>query len=99
MSEDAEVLAIKALVVELLSLWPSFTAAKRYKSEKAEVGARVDEERSRQRREGVRESENKAAHEVPMRRLKRRQEVGGRRGVAREAKLSSGKCCCEWIGM
>jgi hypothetical protein len=70
MSEDAELLVIKALVVELLSLWLSFTLAERCKGEKAEVGARVDEECSSQRRDGVQESEDKAAHEVPMQRLK-----------------------------
>jgi hypothetical protein len=70
MSKDAEVRAIKALVVELLLLWPSFAPAERCKGEKTEVGARADEGCSRQRRDGVQEVENKAAHEVPIRRLK-----------------------------
>jgi hypothetical protein len=70
MSKDVEVLAIKALVTELLLLCPSFAPAERCKGEKTEVSARADEERSRQRRDGIQEVGNKAAHEVPMRRLK-----------------------------
>jgi hypothetical protein len=71
MSKDAEVLAIEALVVELLLLWPGFAPAGRCRGEKTEVGARADEECSRQRRNGFQELETKAAHKVPMRRLKR----------------------------
>jgi hypothetical protein len=73
LSKNAEVLAIKVLVMELLLLWFRFTSAERCKGEKAEVGVRVDEECSvfRQRRDGFQELETKAAHKVPMRRLKR----------------------------